>query len=478
MANCLCCGAPPKLRSRVRDREGRAFCTAGCQAAYAEIAWAAAASEDSPQDGRYEKLRGLTTDRWGVPHGGPALLHALRAEQAGLAVRAPETLRDGLEQAQQRADKDPADAALHLELGLAYAQMPDMLPQAENALRCALDFGLDSTKMRGVTHARLAHIYLRRGLAFAEERINSMSRADVLDAWRHVDGFMSSVIYPLDVITPEFKFTGAANLKALACIEQWLERHGGKGGKRFSLLVGRHAEEAQKDLGRHLRQQKDDREAMLELGAAYRELGDVSAYQRLADSILRSRALRARAQKAEPLHQPAEKHERRGSPDKSFTQRCLSVLENEGFEIESKEGPCSGELDIVARLHRPLFSGKYIVRCRDLDRPIGHKDVLELYGTTKAANALKGIMFCRSGYAKEAREWARGRELELLDENALSRLEEALGNNGRRAVKPLDEAQDERERPAESWSSELPEFGLNAVVDDGANHAHAPWGKC
>jgi len=475
MANCLFCGAPANLRGRVRDRESRAFCTAGCQAAYAEIAWAAATSEDSPQDGRYEKLRGLTTDRWGVPHGGPALLQALRAQQPDLAVRAPETPRDVLEQAQQRADKDPADATLHLELGLAYAQMPDMLPQAEDALRRALDYGLDSAKMRGVVHARLAHIYLRRGLAFAEEHVNDMSRAGVLEAWRHVDGAISSVIHPLNLMAPEFKFTAMADLKALACTEQWLERLGGGGSKRFFLLVKGHAEEAQKELGRHLSQRKDDREAMLELGAAYRELGDVSAYQRLADRILRSRALRARAQKAQPQQQPAEK---RRPPGRSFTQRCLSVLENEGFEVESKEAPTSGELNIVARLCRPLFFGKYIVHCRDLDRPIGHQDVLELYGTTKAANALKGIMFCRSGYAKEVREWARGRELELLDENALSWLEEAAADNGHMAAKRLDEAQGDGERPAESGSLRLPELGLNAVVHDGANHAHAPWGKC
>jgi tetratricopeptide (TPR) repeat protein len=427
MSKCSFCGADGKFRGRVRDREGRTFCASTCQAAYAEIAWAAVVSDSASPDGRHDALRGLSTDRWGVPQGGPPLLQAVRAALTDLAARGAATPRDVLEQAQERADKDPADAGLHLELGLAYAQMPDVLPEAENALRCALDFGLESAKMRGVAHARLAQVYLRRGLAFAEERINGMSRADVLDAWRHLDGAVSDAVHPLNVIAPEFRLRQAANLKALACVEQWLEHHGGRGSKRFSLLVKGHAEDARKDLERHLGRERSDREAMVELGMVYRELGDIAAQQRLADKILRSRIAAARSLKTPATREPVE---RRQAPQRSFTQRCLAVLQNEGFEIERKEGPAPGELHVVARSFRPLFSGQYLVHCRDLDRPISQQDVLEFYGMIKAANALKGIVFSRSGYSKEAREWARGRELELMDDGVLRRLEEASSGDG------------------------------------------------
>ena len=84
-------------------------------------------------------------------------------------------------------------------------------------------------------------------------------------------------------------------------------------------------------------------------------------------------------------------------------------------------GP-DGGVDLILRKN-----GEHLlVQCKNWRRDIGVKIVRELYGVVAAKGATGGIVICSGTFTREARDFARGKPMELIEGTALARMIEEV----------------------------------------------------
>jgi Holliday junction resolvasome RuvABC ATP-dependent DNA helicase subunit/putative sterol carrier protein len=108
-----------------------------------------------------------------------------------------------------------------------------------------------------------------------------------------------------------------------------------------------------------------------------------------------------------------------------FERLATSLLESMGFRPEMTKASGDGGIDIVAVLDRPVVGGRYLVQCKRFapGTVVGSPTVREFYGALQADRAAtKGILITTSGFSDQAREFADGLPLELIDGNGLREL--------------------------------------------------------
>jgi hypothetical protein len=106
-----------------------------------------------------------------------------------------------------------------------------------------------------------------------------------------------------------------------------------------------------------------------------------------------------------------------------FEQECKAVLEKMGFSCETTKISGDGGIDLIARSNKPLISGIYIIQCKDWkNRPVGEKEIRDLYGTVTSERANKGILITTSYFTKAALSFAQGKNIELIDGDRLNKL--------------------------------------------------------
>lgn len=96
----------------------------------------------------------------------------------------------------------------------------------------------------------------------------------------------------------------------------------------------------------------------------------------------------------------------------SFRQKGYRVMEQGG------EGP-DGGVDLVAYMGKD----KYLVQCKQWKtRQVGVAIVRELYGVMTAARAVGGFVVASGEFTPDAKEFAMGRSIELIDSRKLRRM--------------------------------------------------------
>lgn len=86
-----------------------------------------------------------------------------------------------------------------------------------------------------------------------------------------------------------------------------------------------------------------------------------------------------------------------------------------GFEVEVTNYSNDGGVDLVATFNQPIFSGKYIIQCKNWTGPVGQPEVRDLYGVVMDQRANKGILITPSDYTQQAYDFARGKNIELIN---------------------------------------------------------------
>ncbi len=76
-------------------------------------------------------------------------------------------------------------------------------------------------------------------------------------------------------------------------------------------------------------------------------------------------------------------------------------------------------MDVIAWNPDPVVGGIAIVQAKRYRRPVGRAPVHELYGLLVDRGASKGILVTTSRFTKGADEAARGKPIELYDEQYL-----------------------------------------------------------
>ncbi len=112
-----------------------------------------------------------------------------------------------------------------------------------------------------------------------------------------------------------------------------------------------------------------------------------------------------------------------------FEKLVYDIFTRMGFRSQLTKTSGDGGIDIIAHYDGLVFKGKYLIQCKRWISTVGEPELRDLYGTTVAENALKGILVTTSTFSRQALEFAKGKNLELIDGSELSLLIESLPNS-------------------------------------------------
>lgn len=105
-----------------------------------------------------------------------------------------------------------------------------------------------------------------------------------------------------------------------------------------------------------------------------------------------------------------------------FEELIENLLKKMDFITERRKVTSDGGIDIIAHNSQPLYKGKYIIQCKRFTGTIGEPILRDLYGVVNSENANKGILITNSTFTSSAIEFARNKQLELIDGSKLSEL--------------------------------------------------------
>jgi restriction endonuclease Mrr len=106
----------------------------------------------------------------------------------------------------------------------------------------------------------------------------------------------------------------------------------------------------------------------------------------------------------------------------SFEEKCIKLLEERGFTCQRTAITGDGGIDIVATSSQPLLKGTYIVRCKHWKNPVGEPLLRDLFEVVASENANKGILITNSTFTEAAQNFARSKNIELIDGDQLEQL--------------------------------------------------------
>ncbi len=108
-----------------------------------------------------------------------------------------------------------------------------------------------------------------------------------------------------------------------------------------------------------------------------------------------------------------------------FERFITRLLRQMGFEAQTTKASGDGGIDIEAVLDRPIVGGRYLFQCKRFaeDNPVGSAAIREFYGALIAdRKAAKGVFITTSTFTPQARDFAQGLSIELIDGDQLRRL--------------------------------------------------------
>ena len=167
--------------------------------------------------------------------------------------------------------------------------------------------------------------------------------------------------------------------------------------------------EAEKDLRKASRSTPNDLEILRALDALYSRLGKnregAAVRQRIKQLEVKQSILGSSSTET-PLRDPT---------GYLFEDRCLQLIRQFRFEAELTNQTGDGGIDIIAVDQRPFSKGKYVIQCKDWTNPVGEPVLRDLLGAVAAEDAVKGILITSGTFTRDARRFAEGKRLELID---------------------------------------------------------------
>jgi hypothetical protein len=98
-----------------------------------------------------------------------------------------------------------------------------------------------------------------------------------------------------------------------------------------------------------------------------------------------------------------------------FETLVEKLVKKMGFTIKERKLTADGGIDILAQSHESLFEGKYVIQCKRYNQKIPVSPIRDLYGVVHSVNANKGILITNSTFTQAALDFARDKQLELID---------------------------------------------------------------
>jgi restriction system protein len=105
-----------------------------------------------------------------------------------------------------------------------------------------------------------------------------------------------------------------------------------------------------------------------------------------------------------------------------FEGFIAELLRKIGFVVEETSLSGDSGVDLIAYSEEPLYKGKYLIQCKCWKGNIGEPAVRDLFGVVLSNNANKGILITNSFFTQQAKNFAEGKNIELIDGNTLNKL--------------------------------------------------------
>lgn len=105
-----------------------------------------------------------------------------------------------------------------------------------------------------------------------------------------------------------------------------------------------------------------------------------------------------------------------------FEDLIASLFKKMGFTVEQTSLSGDGGIDIIAYNKQPVFSGKYLIQCKNWNNIVGQPEVRDLYGVVMSEQANKGILITTSHFTEQAIQFADNKNIELIDYDILIKL--------------------------------------------------------
>lgn len=105
-----------------------------------------------------------------------------------------------------------------------------------------------------------------------------------------------------------------------------------------------------------------------------------------------------------------------------FEALIEKLVRKMGFITKERKLTADGGIDILAISSMPMFEGKYVIQCKRCSSPVGASILRDLYGVVHSENANKGILITTSSFTKAAIDFAKDKQLELIDGEKLKTL--------------------------------------------------------
>jgi len=104
------------------------------------------------------------------------------------------------------------------------------------------------------------------------------------------------------------------------------------------------------------------------------------------------------------------------SPDE-FEVLIAEWLATLGWLTRTTSRSADGGVDVIAHNPDPLTGGLYVVQCKRYgpETVVGAPAVRDFYGTLVHHGAVRGLFVTTSGFSKEARDFAEGKPIALID---------------------------------------------------------------
>lgn len=110
-----------------------------------------------------------------------------------------------------------------------------------------------------------------------------------------------------------------------------------------------------------------------------------------------------------------------------FEDFIANLLRQKGFKVTQTDYSNDGGVDLIAEYNQPLFSGKYIVQCKKYtNNLVGQPELRDLYGVVMSESANKGILITTSDFTTQAKNFAKGKNIELINGSILNSLIEGV----------------------------------------------------
>jgi hypothetical protein len=105
-----------------------------------------------------------------------------------------------------------------------------------------------------------------------------------------------------------------------------------------------------------------------------------------------------------------------------FEDLIARLLEKMGLDVEETKRSGDGGVDVIAHSDEPITGGLFVIQCKKYSSKVGVPKVRDLYGVVHHLNASKGILITNADFTQQAKDFAEGKPIELIDGDALRTL--------------------------------------------------------